>query len=186
MNAADLISFEKEVADAFERKEIRGPIHLVGGNEGKLIEVFREIPKSDWVLSTWRSHYHALLHGVPRGTVMNDILAGKSMQLHYPKHKFLTSAIVGGVCPIAVGLAAAGNHVWCFVGDMAAETGVFHECVKYVSGHDLPVTFIIEDNGFATNTPTADTWGSKSGECVVHYSYERTQPHCGVGKYVQF
>lgn len=186
MNSSELIEFEKEVAAAFERKEIRGPIHLVGGNEAQLIEIFNGIKPDDWVLSTWRSHYHALLHGVPKERVMADILAGKSMQLHYPEYRFLTSAIVGGICPIAVGLAAGGQRVFCFVGDMAAETGIFHECVKYAEGHGLPVTFIIEDNGLATNTPTAETWGNKDALCVDHYYYKRTKPHCGSGTYVQF
>lgn len=184
--AEELISFEAEVAAAFERKEIRGPVHLVGGNERQLIDIFQWIQPQDWVLSTWRSHYHALLKGVPRETVMAEIMAGRSMSLHFQKYKFLTSAIVGSVCSIACGLAAAGERVWCFVGDMAATTGQFHEAAEYAKGHNLPVTFIVEDNGLATNTPTAETWGKAVETHVMRYGYTRTLPHCGVGKYVQF
>ena len=147
MTAADLRAFEREVADAFEAKKITGPIHLSEGNEAQLIDIFREIPRDAWVFSTWRSHYHALLHGVPRELVMAEILAGRSMMLHFPEYRFFTSAIVGGILPIACGVAAAGGQVWCFVGDMTASIGAFQDAQWYAVGHDLPITFVIEDNG---------------------------------------
>src|SRR6185436_14250762 len=154
MLPADLIAFEREVADRFERGEIRGPIHLSGGNEEQLIEIFKQIPPDAWVFSTWRSHYHALLHGVPPEDVMEQILAGRSMNLAFPAYRFFTSAIVGGILPIACGVAAAGHQVWCFVGDMTASTGTFHDASLFARGHTLPIKFVIEDNGLSTNTPT--------------------------------
>lgn len=186
LDANELIAFEGEVAVAFEAKKIRGPIHLSGGNEEHLISLFKIIKAEDWVLSTWRSHYHALLKGVPPGRIMADILAGRSMMLHYPEYKFLTSAIVGGILPIACGLASAGERVWCFIGDMAARGGAFHEARRYAVGHDLNVRFIIEDNGLSTNTPTAEAWGTKKTDKGYFYPYTRTVPHCGSGTYVQF
>lgn len=189
MDAAGLIAFENRVAAAFETRKIRGPIHLVGGNEEQLIEIFKDIKRTDWVLSTWRSHYHALLHGAPEQRVMNEILAGRSMQLHFPEHRFLTSAIMGGILPIACGLAAAGETVWCFVGDMAANSGSFFEAMQYVEGHRLNVKFVVEDNGLSTNSPTQGVWGCahKWTSTTVHtYAYARTRPHCGSGKYVAF
>ena len=117
---------------------------------------------------------------------MADILNGKSMMLHYPEYRFLTSAIVGGILPIACGLASQGEKVWCFVGDMAAANGDFFEAKRYAEGHNLPVTFVVEDNGFATNTPTQETWGTQVHNKVIHYRYNRTQPHCGSGTYVAF
>jgi TPP-dependent pyruvate/acetoin dehydrogenase alpha subunit len=182
----ELIRFELDVAEAFKATLIRGPIHLAGGNEDKLIEIFKEVKPDDWVLSTWRSHYHALLKGVPRKLVWEEILAGRSMSLHFPQYRFLTSAIVAGIAPIACGLAAAGETVWCFVGDMAAHTGAFFEAVQYATGHDLKVRFIVEDNGFSTNTPTQESWGTKENKKMDGYKYDRTLPHCGIGTYVSF
>src|SRR5262245_53053446 len=101
MKARELIAFEREVADRYNAGEIRGPVQLSGGNEQQLIEIFRDIPKDAWIFSTWRSHYHALLHGIPREKVMAQIVAGKSMNLNFPEHRFFTSAIVGGILPIA-------------------------------------------------------------------------------------
>src|SRR3990172_10585533 len=126
MTKADLIRFEQEVADRFERKEIPGPIHLSGGNEDQLIEIFKQIKPTDWVFSTWRSHYHALLHGIPEEKVMDQIMQGRSMNLMFPEHNFFTSAIVGGICPIAVGIAYAlkmqgkFDNVLCFIFDMTS------------------------------------------------------------------
>ena len=176
MKAEDLIAFEREVADRFERGEIRGPIHLSGGNEEQLIEIFRDIPKDAWIVSTWRSHYHALLHGIPADKVMAEILAGRSMNLNFPEYRFFTSAIVGGILPIAVGVAYSGRKVWCFVGDMCASIGAFHDAAKFIQGHKLPVHLIIEDNGLSTNTPTASTWGSGVSFDPLRYRYKRTTP----------
>lgn len=187
MNAQELRDFELEVAQAFEDKKIRGPVHLSSGSEVELIKIFKMVKRTDWVFSTWRSHYHALLHGVPREKVMAEILAGRSMSLHFPEYRFFTSPIVGGILPIACGVAAAGRRVWCFVGDMTASIGAFHDAEKFAVGHDLPITFVVEDNGFSAHTPTAETWGDGyNGERTIHYTYHLEYPHCGVGKYVAF
>lgn len=186
LTAADLRAFEREVADAFEAKRIHAPVHLAGGNEDQLIEIFQEIARTDWVFSTWRSHYHALLHGIPRALVMEEILAGRSMMLHFPAYRFFTSAIVGGILPIACGVAAAGARAWCFVGDMAASLGAFSDARRYAAGHQLPIEFVIEDNGLATNTPTSKAWGVPGVAAFRHYRYTRTYPHVGSGIYVAF
>ena len=64
INKKFLIQFEEEIKDLYERGKIKSPIHLSGNNEDQLIKIFRKIKKNDWVISTWRSHYHALLHGI--------------------------------------------------------------------------------------------------------------------------
>ena len=129
---------------------------------------------------------HALLHRVPRELVMAEILAGRSMQLHFPEYKFMSSAIVGGMLPLACGLAAGGEKVWCFVGDMCASTGAFHDAYQYVRRQGLPVQFVIEDNGLSTNSPTQKVWGEREiypgieRERYQHarrYSYIRTTNH---------
>jgi len=188
MNREDLIAFEKRVAEAFERAEIKGPVHLSGGNENALIDIFKYVARTDWIFSTYRNHYHALLHGVDPEWLFEQIRQGRSMNITAPR--FFTSAIVGGVLPIAVGVAKAlkgsSRRVWCFVGDMAASTGAFHEAQKYASGHDLPITFIVEDNALSCDTPTAETWGTLEINKRVPYRYKRQHPHVGTGRFVQF
>lgn len=187
MTADELIAFEHEVAERYERGEIRGPIHLSGGNEAQLIEVFKDVKREDWVFSTWRSHFHALLHGVPKERVMAQILLGRSMNLNFPEYRFFTSAIVGGIVPIATGVAYAGERVWCFIGDMTESIGIFTESYTYSVCQDLPIIFVCEDNGMSTNSPTRECWGLKGGDSKFKsYKYKRQWPHVGTGKFVSF
>jgi TPP-dependent pyruvate/acetoin dehydrogenase alpha subunit len=199
-----LTSFEAEVAEAFNAGKIKAPVHLSGGNEEQLIQFFEEheIGPEDWVGTAWRSHYHCLLKVVPRERLMADILAGKSITLNYPEHRVISSAIVGGVIPIALGIAWAiksrkkfgldqydNARVFVFIGDMTARGGMFHECCQYAHGHDLPIRFVVEDNGISVCTPTADPWGGPteiSGDKVSSYSYKLPWPHSGAGHRVQF
>lgn len=187
MEKHELIAFEAEVAKAFEEKRIPGPIHLSGGNEDVLIAFFSaHVKREDWVLSTWRNRYHALLHGVPKEVIWENLLAGRSMNLRLPTYRFLTSAIAGGIAPIAVGLAKAGRRVHCFIGDMTARMGVVMEARRYAANHELPVTFYVEDNGMSTDSPTREVWGDHKDEAFYEYRYTRTHPHMGIGKWVQF
>lgn len=83
-------------------------MHLYSGNEAQMIEVFKGIGKNDWVFCSWRSHYQCLLKGVPPpAAVMDEIMAGRSISLCFPEQRVYSSAIVGGVLPIAVGTAMA-------------------------------------------------------------------------------
>ena len=190
----DLIAFEEEIKGLFLAGKIRAPVHLSSGNEDDLLRIFQDVQPEDYVFSTWRSHYHALLKGIPRDEVMRQIVAGRSMYVNSKEHRFVSGSIVAGMLPIALGVALGlklqgrDEKVWVFVGDMAARTGVFHETLDYARGHELDaMRIVIEDNGLSTNTPTATVWGhGHRGPHVRYYKYERGVPHVGVGKFVAF
>ena len=80
------------------------------------------------------------------------------------------------------------NKVWCFVGDMTFESGLFYETYKYARNFGLPLEFVVEDNGLSTNTPSEEAWGGKQTPPadVFYYQYERTYPHHGTGNWVLF
>ena len=190
----ELIAFETEVAERYENGEILAPIHLSKDNEDELIEIFQYIHKDDWVFSAWRNHYHALLHGFDRQELMDSIIEGRSMATSSNVNKFYSSAIVGGIIPIALGAAMAlkrkgsDRKVWCFIGDMTFETGGFYECHKYAKNFNLPLQFVVEDNNLSVHTPTDTTWGVKKNipSDVVYYRYENGYPHHGTGAWVNF
>ena len=192
----DLIKFENLIVTHWEAGKIKGPVHLSGGNEEELIEIGKRIKETDWVFSTWRSHYHALIKGIDPIWLEKEILAGRSITIVNKEHKFYSSAIVGSIIPIATGVAIAnkrdGNDdkVWCFIGDMAFETGGFYEMHKYAVRYDLPIIFVVEDNGVSTNTPTEETWGGIKkdipSEKVVWYNYKNKWPHYGTGQWIIF
>ena len=190
----NLIDFELNVKKYYENKEIKAPIHLSGNNEDQLIKIFKKIKRIDWVFSSWRNHYHALLHGINENWLYKEILEGRSMAIINKEKKFYSSSIVGGILPIALGVAKSiklknqKNKVWVFVGDMTFECGVFHETYKYAKNFKLPIKFIVEDNDLSTNTPTKKAWGRKSRipKDVIYYKYKRKFPHHGTGQWIMF
>jgi pyruvate dehydrogenase E1 component alpha subunit len=208
VNKEDLILFEEEIGNLFNAGKIRAPIHLYSGNEDLIIEVFKDVDiENDWVCCTWRNHYQGLLKNIPKEIILENIMIGKSMVMNLPEYKFICSSIVGGIPSIATGIAFAiklqnkSDRVWCWVGDMSAETGSFHESYKYSLNHNLPITFIVEDNKKSVCTPTPDVWGRNkpyyltseyTGEILkqpnlIYYQYTNDKyPHAGAGMRVQF
>tara|TARA_A100000164_G_C21880277_1_gene759888 strand:+ start:588 stop:1172 length:585 start_codon:yes stop_codon:yes gene_type:complete len=189
-----LINFELRVKKVYEEGKIKAPIHLSGNNEKHLIKIFKKIKKTDWVFSTWRNHYHALLHGVDEEWLYKEIVLGRSMGIISKKNRFYSSAIVGGILPIALGVAKAikmkksKDKVFVFIGDMTYETGIFHETFKYAENKKLPIKFIVEDNDLSTNTPTKIAWGEKTkiSKKITYYRYKRKFPHHGTGSWILF
>lgn len=195
----DLINFENRIAYLFNNAKIKAPIHLHSNNESQLIKIFKNIKKKDWIFCSWRSHYHCLLKGVPQKKLEKEILQGKSISLCFPEHNIYSSAIVGGILPIAVGMALSfklkkiKRKVYCFIGDMTSETGIAHECIKFSINKKLPIKFIIEDNSKSVCTDTKKVWSLKklsyekfSSKYIHYYKYYLKYPHAGAGKRVQF
>ena len=191
----ELIDFETSIKEKYEVGKISTPIHLSKNNEKYLIEIFQYVDKDDWVFSTWRNHYHALLHGISEQELYQDVLNGRSMCTNSKRHNFYASSIVGGIIPLAVGVALAlkmkksKNKVWCFVGDMTFETGIFYESYKYITNFDLPLQFVVEDNNLSVHTPTDVAWNRKTIDVpddIVYYKYENEYPHHGTGMWVNF
>lgn len=193
MTPEDLLAFEEDIAREFEAAKIAAPVHLAGGNETQLIELFKDIKEEDYICCSWRSHYHALLKGVPPSELKAAIMAGRSIALCFPEYRMISSAIVGGICPIAMGIAWAlkrqgqPGKVWCFIGDMTATSGIFAETARYAMQHALPIQFVIEDNGMSVCTPTRQVWGTEPPIPVLTgYAYNLTRPHVGINKWVAF
>ncbi len=187
-----LIAFENQVQGLWRAGELPSLLHLSGGNEQQLIEIFDEAQEGDWFFFSHRNHFHSILAGIPEAQVIEEIREHRSMFRFSRKRRVFSSAILAGNCGIAVGVAmalkAAGskNHAWCFLGDGASENGHFFEAVLYASGHDLPVWFILENNNCQVDTPIELRRGMArhpltSEPCVREYKYVATYPHAGDG-----
>jgi pyruvate dehydrogenase E1 component alpha subunit len=198
-SAQELIAFEDRVAALFNTGAIRAPVHLYSGNEEQMIEVFKDVGRNDWVFCSWRSHYQCLLKGVPEDELLAEIVAGRSISLCFPEQRIYSSAIVGGVLPIAVGAAMAiarsgeDARVHCFMGEMTAESGIAHESIKYSRNHGLPIRFVVEDNEKSVCTDTREAWNQPKlsfegvrDRYVHYYRYATKYPHAGAGVRVQF
>jgi pyruvate dehydrogenase E1 component alpha subunit len=198
----ELIAFEEEIAGIFATGVIRAPVHLRAGREDALIDIFKkyQINDDDYVFGFWDSHELALLKGVPREELKQAILDGKSISLCFPKQKVLCSGIVGSLMGTATGVAWSLKHqgkkgrAFLFCGDMSAETGIFHEAVKYAYNFDLPAVFIVCDNGVSVMTDTRATWGAAEpwfkdtpyAKKIEYFKYVNTYPHSGLGKLIKF
>jgi TPP-dependent pyruvate/acetoin dehydrogenase alpha subunit len=202
----ELTQFESEIATLFNSAKIRAPIHLYSGNEEQIMRVFTKIDiEKDWVCCTWRNHYQALLKGVPKEYLKEKIMQGKSMVMNLPEYKFICSSIVGGIPSVATGIALAaklkgtGERVWCWTGDMSAQTGAWSEAYRYAVAQALPITFVVEDNELSVMTPTHEVWGAEKwylphqnrqwfeGLNLIYYKYKNEKyPHAGAGVRVQF
>jgi pyruvate dehydrogenase E1 component alpha subunit len=184
----ELIAFEDRIGDLYLDNQLPFLFHLSGGNEEQLIEIFKDIKEGDYVISNHRSHYHALLHGLPPEDIEDYVKNGRSMFIYDRKRNFFCSAIIGGTPAIAAGIAWAlkrkgsKNKVWCFVGDGTEDNGHLYEAIRYVDGWDLPCTFVIENNDRSVESTNAERWGSKAdyewnSPSVIKYKYEITYPH---------
>ncbi|MCR4337157.1 MAG: thiamine pyrophosphate-dependent enzyme, partial [Candidatus Omnitrophica bacterium] len=86
------------------------------------------------------------------------------------------------------------GRAFLFCGDMSAETGSFHEAVKYAYNFDLPVKFIVCDNGLSVMTNTREVWGSpdpwfkgtKYEKKIIYFEYKNEYPHSGLGWKIKF
>ena len=200
MTASDIVAFENEIAALFKEGKIHAPIHLRSGCEEKLIEIFRDVKEEDWIFSYWASHIHCLLKGVPPKDLRQAILEGKSISLSFPEQNIYCSGIVGSLAGVAVGTAWGLKRqnkkgtVYLFTGDMGAECGIFHEAIKYALNFDLPIKFVVEDNGVSVMTDTYKTWGTKTPwfigtkyeQKIVYYKYTNGWPHSGLGQRIAF
>ena len=81
----------------------------------------------------------------------------------------------------------AGYKTWVFTGDMGGQTGMFSECVRFAGRFNLPIRFVIEDNGVSVKTPTLAVWPvQKLPDNVIRYHYKNKYPHQGTGVKVEF
>ena len=200
MTIEKIIAFENEIAALFKEGKIRAPIHLRSGCEQQLIDIFQKVQPEDWIFSYWASHIQCLLKGVPPEALRQAILEGKSISLCFPEQKIYCSGIVGSLAAVAAGTAwglqrqGKKGKVWLFTGDMGAECGIFHEAVKYAHNFNLPIEFVVEDNGVSVMTDTRKTWGSDQlwwkgtpyEKRITYFKYQNGWPHSGLGQRIAF
>jgi pyruvate dehydrogenase E1 component alpha subunit len=160
--------FEERAAEEYTRGNIVGFLHLYPGEEAVAAGVINAAGPSDYIVSTYREHAHALVRGLPPGKVMAELFGradgvsggmGGSMHMFDRERRFMGGyAIVGQSCPIAVGIAYAiamrnlPETVICFFGDGAMNQGAFHEALNMAGLWRLPVLFALENNHYAIGT----------------------------------
>lgn len=160
--------FEERCAELYTEERIRGFLHLYIGEEAIAVGVMQCLAPEDAVVATYREHGHALARGVAIARMMAEMYGkregcsrgrGGSMHLFDAATRFYGgNAIVGGLLPLAVGLALADKMqgrqrvTACFFGEGAAAEGEFHESMNLAALWQLPVLFVCENNLYAMGT----------------------------------
>ncbi|MFM7250604.1 MAG: thiamine pyrophosphate-dependent enzyme [Planctomycetaceae bacterium] len=162
---------EEALARAHTRGLVHGACHTYVGQEAIAVGVCGHLAPRDTVFSTHRGHGHALAKGLEPAALCAELFGrqagcsrgrGGSMHLFAPEIGLMgTSGIVAPCILQACGAAYAaklrgdGTVAVAFFGDGAVNNGAFHEGLNMAAIWKLPVLFVCENNGFATEVPFA-------------------------------
>lgn len=107
---------------------------------------------------------------------------GRDRSFHFgsPEHKIIGMVShLAAMMPVADGLALAGkisgedSVAISFCGDGASSEGDFHEAINLAAVWELPVIFVIENNGYGLSTPTREQFAcEKLSDRAIGYGIE--------------
>lgn len=163
---------EEEIAARYSEQEMRCPVHLSIGQEATAVGSCAALRRDDQIISSHRSHAHYLAKGGSLNAMLAEIYGrvdgccggrGGSMHLFDDVAGVIASIpIVGSFLPLGVGAAMSyrysGQSRVCiaYLGDGAAEEGVFHESANFAAVKKLPVIFFLENNLYSCYTGLSD------------------------------
>jgi len=158
--------FEDKLAAVYIQQKVRGFLHLYNGQEAVLAGSLHamEIGK-DRMITAYRNHVQPIGLGVDPKKVMAELYGkstgtsqglGGSMHIFSKEFKFHGGhGIVGGQIPLGAGMAFGDkyferdNVTLCYLGDGASRQGSLHETLNLAMLWQLPVVFVVENNGYA-------------------------------------
>ena len=160
--------FEQTSLKHYHAGSIGGFLHLYIGQESVAVGTISLLGKNDHVITAYRDHGHALSVGMTMNECMAELFGkktgcskGKGGSMHYfapDKNYWGGHGIVAGQTPLGAGLAFALKYkglegcCLCYLGDGAVNQGSFHESLNLAALWDLPVVYIIENNGYSMGT----------------------------------
>jgi pyruvate dehydrogenase E1 component alpha subunit len=163
--------FEERAARAYTEALIGGYCHLNLGEEAAVVGLMSALRPTDYLFTNYREHGYALMRGIDPNRVMAELYGrvdgvskgwGGSMHMFDVTHRLLGGyGIVGGQLPLATGAALAIDYrggdevVMCTLGDGTAAIGAFHESLNIAALWDLPIVYVIVNNGLGMGTTVA-------------------------------
>jgi pyruvate dehydrogenase E1 component alpha subunit len=160
--------FEERAARAYTEAKIGGYCHLNLGEEATVAGLMAALDPRDYLFTNYREHGYALARGIESRRVMAELYGrstgvskgwGGSMHLFDVESRLLGGyGIVGGQLPLATGAALAISYrggdevVMCQMGDGTTNIGAFHESLNMASLWNLPVVFVVVNNGLGMGT----------------------------------
>ncbi|MGB2710628.1 MAG: pyruvate dehydrogenase (acetyl-transferring) E1 component subunit alpha [Conexibacter sp.] len=160
--------FEERAGELYAKAKIGGFLHLAIGEEATIVGAVRALRDDDYLISTYRSHGHAIARGTSPDAVMAELFGreggcsrgrGGSMHMFDLERRFMGGyGIVGGNLPIAAGfglssdLRGTDEVTVCMFGDGASNQGTFGETMNLAALWKLPVVFMVTNNQFGMGT----------------------------------
>ena len=167
--------FEVRTMQAYQDKRIGGFCHIYIGQEAVAVGCTGAVNHDDPIVTAYRDHGHALARGMDPKYCMAEMFGriggcakGKGGSMHMfdkPNNLFGGHGIVGAQTPLGTGLAFADKYIdevinggtsrhvtLCFLGDGALNQGGFYEAMNLAGLFDIPVIFVVENNGYSMGT----------------------------------
>lgn len=165
--------FEERAGEMYAKAKVGGFLHLAIGEEATIVGSERAMRADDFLISTYRSHGHALVRGTDPNGVMAELFGrtdgvskgrGGSMHMFDLERRMMGGyGIVGGQIPPATGAAFAIDYrskagkkaeaVMCLLGDATTNIGAFHESLNLAGLWKLPIVYVIVNNRLGMGTP---------------------------------
>ncbi|GAA3774534.1 hypothetical protein GCM10022240_27920 [Microbacterium kribbense] len=164
--------FEQRAGEMYTRAKIGGYCHLNLGEEPTVVGLMSALRETDYLFTNYRDHGYALARDMGTGRVMAELFGredgvskglGGSMHMFDADKRMLGGyGIVGGQLPLATGAALALTYrgkpgpdaeaVMCQMGDGTTNIGAFHESLNLAAIWNLPIVYVIINNGMGMAT----------------------------------
>jgi pyruvate dehydrogenase E1 component alpha subunit len=160
--------FEMKSLELYNAGKMAGFLHLYNGQESVVAGIKSLMGEHDHMITAYRNHGHALASGMSMNECMAELLGkgtgcskGKGGSMHFfapDKNYWGGHGIVGGQTPLGLGIAYAMKYLghkgscFTFLGDGAVNQGAFHESLNIAALWDVPVIYVIENNGYSMGT----------------------------------
>lgn len=160
--------FEQTSLQHYQRGSMGGFLHLYIGQESVAVGTISVRGENDHIITAYRDHGHALAVGMGMNECMAELFGkitgcsqGKGGSMHFfapDKRYWGGHGIVAGQTPLGLGIAYALKYkglkgcCLCYMGDGAVNQGVYHESLNLAALWNLPVIYVIENNGYSMGT----------------------------------
>jgi pyruvate dehydrogenase E1 component alpha subunit len=160
--------FEQASLKMYQQGKVGGFLHLYIGQESVAVGAVSLMGEHDHIITAYRDHGHALAVGMSMDECMAELYGkatgcskGKGGSMHFfapDKNYWGGHGIVAGQTPLGLGLAYGIKYkgltgaALCFLGDGAVNQGCFYESLNMAALFELPVVYVIENNGYSMGT----------------------------------
>ena len=161
--------FEERAGEMYAKAKVGGFLHLAIGEEATIVGAVRAMRDEDYLISTYRSHGHALARGAdpdkrdgravrPRGRRLAAAAAARCTCSTSSSASWAATGSSAATSRSPPGMALSSDYrgteevTLCVFGDGASNQGTFGETLNLAALWKLPVVFMVTNNQFGMGT----------------------------------